>query len=267
VSSPQHSKPHRRPSPGQIAFGLYTWLQFLLLGLLALGGLLVLPSLARRRRLVRRIARASLRLAGIRVSVGPLADLPTPCVIVANHCSYLDGAVLTAALPPCFAFVIKREMARVPLAGYLLRRIGVQFMERRAPGKLLADTRRMLRHALAGEALVFFPEGTFSREVGLMHFHIGAFAAAARARLPVVPLAIRGTRRCLAPGTIWPRPGRVRIQVLPAIFPQSAAGGRSADPAGRLRDLARTALLEVLGEPDLTATSRGTLAEALADHA
>jgi len=41
----------------------------------------------------------------------------TPYVLVANHASYLDGVVMTAALPPRFGFVIKREMNDVPGAG------------------------------------------------------------------------------------------------------------------------------------------------------
>ncbi len=52
------------------------------------------------------------------------------CVVVANHASYLDGVVMTAALPPRFGFVIKREMESVPLAGALLRRLGSEFVER-----------------------------------------------------------------------------------------------------------------------------------------
>jgi 1-acyl-sn-glycerol-3-phosphate acyltransferase len=181
----------------------------------------------------------------------PASALPLPCVVVANHCSYLDGVLLAGVLPSCFSFVIKREMSTVPLAGLLLRRIGVEFMERRDQGRVLRDTRRVLRRAAGGQALVFFPEGTFSQNVGLLRFHIGAFSAAARAHLPLVPLAIRGTRHCLAPGSPWPRPGHIVVELLPPIIPLTAQGaGVSASAAG-LREQARAALLATLGEPDL----------------
>jgi len=247
-------------TPWRVIYGLYAWLQFLLVGLLALLGLLTVGPLARRRGLIRRVARLTLALAGIRLTTQGFPGLPPSCVIVANHCSYLDGVVLAALLPARFGFVIKREMSAVPLAGLLLRRIGVEFVERRARHQVLRDTRRLLRQAQLGESLVFFPEGTFSHEVGLLHFHIGAFAAAARANLPVVPLAIQGTRRCLPPGRAWPAPGRIEVRVLPPIpaLPAAAAGSEAQGQRARqLRESARAALLTALGEPDLAASGRG----------
>lgn len=255
------------PAPWRILYGLYAWLQFVLIGLITLL-LLALPStLARRRALVGAAARLALRMAGMRVQirVAPevavgsrlgASQLPRPCIVVANHCSYLDGVLLAGALPASFSFVIKREMSLVPLAGLLLRRIGVQFMERRDQGQVLRDTRRVLREAASGQSLVFFPEGTFSHQVGLLHFHIGAFTAAARAQLPLVPLAIRGTRHCLPPGSLWPQPGRIEVQVLPVIPAVPAAQGiRNGAAAAVLREQARAALLHALGEPDLAAAA------------
>jgi 1-acyl-sn-glycerol-3-phosphate acyltransferase len=197
----------------------------------------------------------------MRLRAQGLVTLPPACVLVANHCSYLDGVVLQALLPTRFGFVIKREMSSVPLAGLLLRRIGVEFVERRASRQVLRDTRRLLRQAAQGKSLVFFPEGTFSREVGLLHFHIGAFAAAARANLPVVALAISGTRRCLLPGTAWPAPGRIEVRalpVIPALPPDAADAAPQGERARWLRETARTALLGALGEPDRAASSAGS---------
>jgi 1-acyl-sn-glycerol-3-phosphate acyltransferase len=115
----------------------------------------------------------------------------------------------------------------------------------------------LLRSAAGGHSLVFFPEGTFSTSVGLLHFHIGAFAAAARANLPVVPIAIRGTRRCLPPGSPWPRPGAIRIDVLAALpATRSAREQAQREHAVLLRDAARNALLAALGEPDLDDSAR-----------
>ena len=88
---------------------------------------------------------------------------------------YLDGMILTAALLPCFSFVIKREVASVPFLHLLLRRIGSQFVERfdrhRSGSTLGAPSRGTPR----GEALAFFPEGTFRRYPGSGAFTRGAF--------------------------------------------------------------------------------------------
>ncbi len=233
-------------------FGIYAWFEFTLGALLGLLVLLLMPGLARRRRFVRALARVALRLAGMRIRVSGLQNLATPCILVANHCSYLDGVVLTAALPPTFSFVIKREMARFPLAGTLLRRIGSEFVDRTDRKAVARDTRRLLRSATSGRALAFFPEGTFSEEVGLLRFHIGAFAAAARARLPVVPVAIRGTRHCLPANSLWPNPGPIEIEILPLLpaAPMSETAP-DADAATRLRDAARASILAAVDEPDL----------------
>lgn len=228
---------------------VYTGYFVLVFGVFALLGLvlMVLPGLALRRRIARALGRTILGLAGIHVKLSGLENLPYPCIIVANHSSYLDGVVMCAALPPHFAFVIKNEMAGVPLAGLLLTRIGAQFVERRNRTKGAIDARRLLRRAHAGDALAFFPEGTFSAERGLLRFHIGAFAIAARAGLPVVPVAIRGTRRRLPPHSMLAMPGRVKIAIMPAL----KLDPHTTDPAAALRDAARANLLAELGEPDL----------------
>jgi 1-acyl-sn-glycerol-3-phosphate acyltransferase len=237
--------------PG-LLFGVVTWLQFLVLGALVVPILLLTPGLARRRALVRALARLALRLAGMRLEVRGLERLPQPCIVVANHSSYLDGVVLCATLPSWFSFVIKREMATVPLAGTLLRRIGAEFVTRGDRIRGARDARRLLRQAETGQALVFFPEGTFGRRIGLQHFHIGAFAAAVRADLPLLPVAIHGTRHCLPPDSAWPRPGTIRIESLAVLVPPPAGSGQDDRyQALQLRTAARAALLAALGEPDL----------------
>ena len=237
-------------TPLRIAYGVYAVLLFLTLALCALFFVLLLPGLERRRRATRAMSRAFLWIAGMPLTVKAAERIPSgQCVIVSNHASYLDGIVFTAALPARFGFVIKREMSSVPLAGFLLRRIGSEFVERFNRHRSAADARRVLRNALNGHSLVFFPEGTFTRTPGLLKFHTGAFAAAARAGCPVVPAVVRGTRSALSPRGGLPRPGRIVVEVLAPLTPDS----RSPDEAAiELRDRARDAILRELGEPDLT---------------
>ena len=235
----------------QIAYAIYTYLVFAALGLAALVGVLLVPGLGRRRVVARSVARAFLRLAGMRLEVRGLERIPaSQCVVVANHESYLDGLVLTAALPPRFGFVIKREMARVPLAASLLHRIGAEFVERFDRNKGAADARRVLRTATTGQSLVFFPEGTFSRQPGLLKFHAGAFLAATRAGCPVVPAAVRGTRQALPPGHALPHAASIRVELLPAVAPSAPDSDMAVT---ELRERAREAILHHLAEHDLAA--------------
>jgi len=235
----------------RLSYSTYAGLIFFLaLGFTALGLLLVTPGLVRRRRLARACARVLLRLLGMPLSVSGLELLPQgQCIVVANHVSYLDGIVFTAALPPRFGFVIKREMAGVPLAATVLHRIGSQFVERFKPGRSTADARRVLRTAASGQSLVFFPEGTFSEQPGLLEFHAGAFITAARAGCPVVPAVIRGTRVALGPTDSQPRPYPLSIELLPPVACEPGA----TDAAESLRQRARAAILGNLREPDRAA--------------
>lgn len=229
-------------------WGIYAWLAIAILGVVALLGVLLVPGLRARRALAGAMARMMLFASGMRLRVIGLHHLPAgPCVVVANHGSYLDGPVIKAALPTRFSFVIKKEMDRVPLAGFLLRRIGSEFVDRVDRHKGASDARRLLRSANRGQSLVFFPEGTFHAQPGLLKFHSGAFAVAARAQLTVVPCVIRGTRQRLPPGGLLLRPGNIEVELLEPI---EAPQGGAPDPID-LRDRARAAILSRLDEPDL----------------
>jgi len=228
--------------PLRLAYACYAGAVFLACSLLALPPLAILPTLAARRRFIRRVGRTVLALMGMPVRTYWHGPLPDPCIVVANHCSYLDGVVLAAVLPPRFDFVIKREVESVPLAAFLLNRIGVQFVTRGNRAGSLRDALRVMRSAADGGSLAFFPEGTFDTGTTLLRFHTGAFAAAERSGAPIVPLVLRGTRRCLPPGSILPRPGRIEVQSLPPIRPVPG----HPEAAANLRDAARAAILAAL---------------------
>lgn len=247
--TPQQSGPTLL-APLRWLYGVYSIVLFLTLGLCTLLLLLAVPGMLRRRAVARGMARTFFTLAGMPLTVKGLDRLPQgQCVVVSNHASYLDGVVFTAALPARFAFVIKREMNGVPLAGLLLRRLGSHFVERFNRHRGAADARRVLRDAINGNSLAFFPEGTFTPTPGLLKFHTGAFTTAIRAGCPIVPATVRGTRVALSPSGGLPRPQRIEVRILdPIPAPPSAHD----DAAIEFRDLARAMILAELGEPDLT---------------
>jgi 1-acyl-sn-glycerol-3-phosphate acyltransferase len=234
--------------PFRVTYGVYCWLVFVLFALLALGSMLLVPGLQRRRRVARFTAHAVFAAWGVKLRIKGAERLPAErCIVVANHASYLDGLVLTAVLPPRFAFVIKKEMDRVPLASRLLRRIGSEFVDRHNRHRGAMDARRVLRRASEGQSLVFFPEGTFSTRPGLLRFHTGAFATAVRANCIVTPVVIRGARTVLSSHSVIPTPAPISVEVLPSLVPQTG----QQDAAAQLRDAARRIVLAHLGEPDL----------------
>jgi 1-acyl-sn-glycerol-3-phosphate acyltransferase len=238
-----------------VVYGIYAVLVFMVLGISAVALVTLIPRLSihKRRAIAHHSARAFFATAGIRVAINGVERLPAgPCVVVANHASYLDGVLLKAFLPARFSFVIKKEVSKVPMAGLLLRRIGSEFVDRFNRNAGAADARRLIKAADAGQALAFFPEGTFNAEPGLGKFHTGAFAIAARAGMPIVPIAIHGTRYMLPSGRYLPRPGRLRVDILPPIAVNSAIETGLA--AKELRDRSHAAILAMVDEPDLSAT-------------
>jgi 1-acyl-sn-glycerol-3-phosphate acyltransferase len=208
--------------------------------------LALIPAKSHRRRLVRNAARLWFGLSGVRIRVAGAEHLPArPCVVVANHASYLDGIILTAALPARFTFVIKKEMTRVPFANFLLTRIGSMFVERSDQHRAAADTRRILHLASLQQSLVFFPEGTFTAEPGLKPFRNGAFVAALRSDLPVVPVAITGSRRMLPAHTWLPAPARIAVTIRPGL--ETDAGRIST---ADLKQACRNSILENLDQAE-----------------
>jgi len=222
----------------QRLYALYCIALFVVLGMTTLIVNLFVPAVRRRRQVAGAFSRAFLRAAGIPLTVQGAERLPPgPCVVVANHASYIDGVVAVAALPPEFAFVIKKEMVRVPLAGLFLRRLGSQFVERFDRHKGASDARRVLRLAATGQSLVFFPEGTFDHRRRIGRFLGGAFATAERSAMPVVAVAIHGTRAMLPPGGLMMYRRPIRFEVLAVLEAKGA----------RLRS--RELIAQALGEP------------------
>ena len=233
---------------GHLLYGLAAWLLIIPTVLIATLFATFVPGLNRRRRWVRLAARGFFVLSGMRVRVTGLEQLPADhCIVVANHASYIDGMVLLAYLPSRFSYVIKGEVRNVAVVHFLLRRIGSKFVERYVTVGSVRDARILVKAATAGESLAFFPEGTFIAKPGLGRFRSGAFAAAIKGELPVVPVAIRGSRKILPARTLLPFPGKLQIDILTPIETLNNQHRSSAE----LAQAARQSILTVLDEPDL----------------
>ena len=231
-------------------YGCYAWLALLVIVVPTCALLAVAPGVERRRSIARNASRLFFLVIGspVRVEGSGLAA-HYPCVVVANHASYLDGIILTAALPPGFTYLIKHQMATFPIAGFVLRRLGSAFVNRDD----LLDRKRMARAlvnlAVKGDALGFFPEGTFDAAPGLKPFQLGAFGAAVRARAAGRACHdLRGAAQAAGP----PAAAGARAAARPDL-----RAGRSDAPIPTARGLmhaTRRAMLVELDEPDLAPT-------------
>jgi 1-acyl-sn-glycerol-3-phosphate acyltransferase len=237
-----------RRTAGALLYAMYAWILFGLMAPVVWSLVALLPRPSWSWAVSHTAARWLLRLSGTPLRVQGLAHLPRgPCVLVANHASYLDSIILAAVLPRIFSFVAKRELTGQFIARVFLKHIEAEFVERFELQRGVEDARQMARIAATGRSLVFFPEGTFARMPGIMPFHLGAFVAAAAAGVPVVPVAIRGTRSILRSGQWFPRRGAIGVTVGAALVPE----GSDWAAAIRLRDAARALIRQHAGEPDL----------------
>jgi 1-acyl-sn-glycerol-3-phosphate acyltransferase len=147
-----------------------------------------LTSRAERADVLHEATRKLVASHGIRSRV--TGELPKgPCVIVANHLSYIDPIVL-ASLGPCTA-VAKIELLSWPLMGRALAEMGVIFVRRGDTGSGAVALRKALRSLRAGVSVVNFPEGTTSAGGDVLPFLRGIFGIARIANVPVVPIALR----------------------------------------------------------------------------
>jgi 1-acyl-sn-glycerol-3-phosphate acyltransferase len=233
-------------------FAFYAWSLVVIMAPFIWTAVVVSPDVAWSWRATRLGARLLARLTGTSLAVRGLDNIPAPgeaCVMTANHASYVDVLALVAALPRPVSFVAKAELSRSFFTRLPLTRLGTLFVERFDPQKGLEDYRQLARASRRKLPLLFFPEGTFRRMPGLLPFHMGAFAAAAAANLPIVPVVLRGTRSILRSGSWFPRPGRITLTICPPIRPE--ASGHRWRIALKLRDTVRQAMLQHCGEPDL----------------
>lgn len=230
----------------QRLFGCYVLVVFIPLSLIT-APMMLLPGLALRRHLARSMLRLAMVLTGLWPKRTGFEHLPsTPCVLVSNHCSELDGLITFACLPTRFTFVVKAESRQQPLFGWLLHRVGVAWMQRTDVRAGASTTRGLFRKLRAGTSLTVFPEGTIVKHPGLLKFRLGAFLIAARAEVPLVPAVLHGTRAVMPEGTYMARWGRLAITVTPALHAPSA----DRDGAVALMQQARQVILDVSGEPD-----------------
>ena len=245
-------------------YAAYCWLVFAALAPFAWISVTLLPGYALRWSAMGGYTRLLAKATGTTIIVNGQEHLPAAgkaCVLVANHASYLDSYALVAALPGRFRFIAKAELAKSFLVRKPLQNIHTEFVERFDISKSVRASRHLAEVLQSGHALMFFPEGTFTRVPGLRPFHLGAFTVAADAGVAVIPVAIRGTRSILRADSWFPRHGAIHISIGSAIHPSTIrkqAGTDSWKDAIALRDHCRTFILRHCGEPDLASTFTGS---------
>lgn len=154
----------------------------------------------------------------IEVLGDPPDDMRAPYVVVSNHLSHADVPIISR-LPWEMKWVAKRELFDIPIAGWMMqmaRDIAVNRTDERSRAQVLVRARHVLR---ADCPVMFFPEGTRSRDGRIHRFAQGPFRLAIREGARILPLAIDGTQDAL-PKHSWKfkKPDvPMRLKVLPPV--------------------------------------------------
>ncbi len=228
------------------SYGSYVWLWGCLFLPMACFG--ILGRVSWRYACLSWLSRILLKLGGVFPRVQGKENVPKTgaFVLVSNHTSYLDSLVLVAVLSRSVRFVAKADLTKSAFLGWFLGRLQTVFVAQLDSEK---GTQAVLLDSVLqeGGGLMVFPEGAITRQPGLKQFRLGAFSAAARLGVPVIPVVLKGVRDMLRLGRWQPQFSKLQVKLLTGIQPS----GKDWQATVKLSAQVREAMLAELDEPDL----------------
>jgi 1-acyl-sn-glycerol-3-phosphate acyltransferase len=168
---------------------------------------------------IRLYSRLTLRLLGVKLEVEgrEKLDRAGPHLLMANHGSLLDVFIFGSLCAQPTMFVVKKEMGRIPFIGRLLKQCGHVLLDRDHAVRAMRELNRTIKNLKSGGRALIFPEGTRHPDGVLGPFRSGAFVVAARAQVPLIPIAVLGAAACCPKNPFAFRPGTVRVVILDPI--------------------------------------------------
>jgi 1-acyl-sn-glycerol-3-phosphate acyltransferase len=163
-------------------------------------------------------------------------------VLVSNHQSQFDILMLYGWLGVDFKWVMKQELRSVPGIGMACDRLGHIFIDRSNHAAAMATLDDAKKKIVDGTSVMFFPEGTRSRDGRLKPFKKGAFRMAVDLGLPILPLTVTGTRDVLPADTSDLLPGKASL----IIHPPVSVDGMTVDDCRNLSDQVREIIASAL---------------------
>ncbi len=218
-----------------LAYGL--WLYFwLVLITLILGTMVILFTLFQPQgRLGRKIARLwaelLVKIFPIAITVEGLEHLVPgqTYVFAANHRSQFDIFVLQVVLPGDFGWVAKKSLFQIPLFGQVMSRLGNISIDRSNLQEAIKSLNQAADLVQGGRSFIIFPEGTRATTRELLPFKKGVFLMAFKGGQPIVPISINGTLAIQPRGSLYIRPGPVKVVISPPVHPRDFIGRPKED--------------------------------------
>jgi len=155
----------------------------------------------------------------IRVTVEGLSHIQPnrSYIFMPNHLSNFDIPVLLAHLPVQFRWLAKKELYKIPIFGFALKRAGYISIDRSNLRSAIGSLNRAVDNIQKGISVTIFPEGTRSSDGTLRSFKKGGFVIAANSGIPIVPIALHGTWEIMSKKGFHIQPGHAILEILPPI--------------------------------------------------
>lgn len=135
------------------------------------------------------------RSAGVTIEAEGLENIPKEaCLYVGNHCSYFDIITTGSIIPGGVGFVAKDSLEKVPMLADWMTLIHCLFLNRTDIKEGLKTILLGVDYIKEGYPMFIFPEGTRHPEGEPGEFKGGSLKMAQRAKAPIVPVAISGSR-------------------------------------------------------------------------
>lgn len=172
--------------------------------------------------IARKWAQSGLAMNGSTIKVIGIENVPTSggVLFVANHQSNFDIPILVGHVPRDKGFIAKLELLKVPSFSRWMKYIGCIFIDRKDARQSLAAINDAAERLKAGHSIVIFPEGTRSADGTLGPFKAGGLRLALKARVPIVPITISGSKNIMLKGTSIIRSASVTVIISPPLLPE-----------------------------------------------
>ena len=170
-------------------------------------------------RIARRWAKVALLATGVKVKVEGLEQNPGkgPYIFMSNHQGGYDIFALHGHLPFDFKWLAKKELFSIPFFGWTLTAAGYISIDRKGTRDTVRAMNEAAQKIRDGMSVVIFPEGSRSPDGSIQPFKKGGFTLAIKSKVPIVPVAIVGSREIMPKGRFIVAPGKITIRIGPTI--------------------------------------------------
>lgn len=164
-------------------------------------------------------ARIQLKVSGAKINVHGLENIPRdiPVLFISNHQSNFDINLFMSIIDKPKGYVSKIEMKKLPIISTWMKYIHCVFMDRSSLKKSAAAIIEGVNILKSGYSLVIFPEGTRSKSDTVGEFKAGSFKLATKAKVPIVPVTIKGSYKLMEANNNKIRPAEVDLYIHPMI--------------------------------------------------